>query len=141
MFFFNYLSFSLEISVENIFYTHIYQIMRDIIKLKKNDVLLSQNELNVAGPLIVEVIERKNFNPTFLLGPNEDLEPFKRLGGSLYKYVYKIAHENITLDPHLNKTRWYTGTIDHDEDAFHRNIYRLLKGMDIDKDYKDFNKA
>ena len=43
--FFYYMNFELDNSVEGIFYSHIYQIMQDIIKLKKNDFILSLNEL------------------------------------------------------------------------------------------------
>ena len=103
-FFFYYTDYTLDISVENIFYSHIYQIMRDIIKLKKNDFLLSQNELKAAGPMIVEIIERNNFNTTFLLGNNSDLKPFHKLGGNLWKYSAAFYNEGIILDPELNKT-------------------------------------
>ena len=62
MFFHQFLTRVLNMSVENIFFAHTHSILNDIIQVKKNDFKLSQNELKISQGLIVELIQRKNFN-------------------------------------------------------------------------------
>jgi len=107
--------------------------MRDIIKLKKNDFILSQNELRTAGPLIVDIIERNNFNASYLLGPNDDLEPFYRVGGSLHKdLIDTLANDGVPLDPLTNRTRWFAGTQEYDKEELDKQIINRLHLRDID---------
>jgi len=142
IFFFVFMDSTLDVSVESIFYAHTYQTMRDIIKLKKNDFILSQNELRVAGPVIVDIIERKNFNASYLLGPNNDLEPFYRVGGPLKNdLIYTIANDGLPEDSSYNRTRWYAGTKDYDEEQLDKQIINRLHQRDIDEGYTDFSTA
>ena len=62
MFFFIFLEYTLEMSVQSIFLAHTYSIVGDIIQVKKNDFMLSQNELKISKGLINELIEGSNFN-------------------------------------------------------------------------------
>ena len=86
-FFFIFLDTTLDMSVESIFYAHTHSIVGDIIQVKKNDFQLSQNELKISQSLIVDLIEDKNFNKRSLLGPNNDLAPFKQLHVNTYENV------------------------------------------------------
>jgi hypothetical protein len=81
------LNTTLDMSVESIFYAHTHSIVGDIIQVKKNDFMLSQNELKISQSLIVDIIERRNFNRKSLLGPNNDMSLFKEVAGSMYDYV------------------------------------------------------
>ena len=47
-FFFTFLNTTLDMSVESIFYAHTQSIIEDIIQVKKNDFMLSQNELLIS---------------------------------------------------------------------------------------------
>lgn len=67
-FFFLFLDTTLDMSVESIFYAHTHAIVGDIIQVKKNDFMLSQNELKISQSLIVDLIEGRNFNKKSLLG-------------------------------------------------------------------------
>jgi hypothetical protein len=49
-------------SVENLFFAHTDAILNDIIQVKKNDFMLSQNELKISQGLIIDLVQRKNFN-------------------------------------------------------------------------------
>jgi hypothetical protein len=80
-------------SVESIFLAHTHSIVGDIIQVKKNDFMLSQNELKISQNLLVDIMERRNFNPASLLGTNtndaDSLSPdyltrFKYLAGNMY---------------------------------------------------------
>mmetsp|Transcript_14635 Transcript_14635/g.22694 ORF Transcript_14635/g.22694 Transcript_14635/m.22694 type:complete len:107 (+) Transcript_14635:89-409(+) len=78
-FFFIFLDVTLDMSVESIFIEHTHSIVGDIIQVKKNDFMLSQNELKIASSLIVNLIERRGFNAKSLGGQAlDDLSRFER---------------------------------------------------------------
>jgi hypothetical protein len=58
IFFNSFVNKVLDMSVVNIFYVHTHSILNDIIQVKKNDFMLSQNELKISKILIVDIIER-----------------------------------------------------------------------------------
>ena len=106
-------------SVESIFLAHTYSIVGDIIQVKKNDFMLSQNELKISQTLIKELIEGSNFNFKSLGGPDLDsLELFYKYSHSAYKYQKHIA-ENDGVPPFTeNKVLWALKPFDYDEAAF-----------------------
>jgi hypothetical protein len=91
-FFFIFLDVVLDMSVESIFYAHTHSILGDIIQVKKNDFMLSQNELKITQAIIVDLIigaksMRGSFNPESLAGPKlNDLSLFYSYCGSAYYY-------------------------------------------------------
>lgn len=72
IFFYEFLDSTLNLSVVSIFDAHTYSIVKDIIQVKRNDFMLVQNELKASASLIVDLIDRKNFNKNSLY-ENSDL--------------------------------------------------------------------
>ena len=139
MFFFIFLEFTLEMSVQSIFLAHTYSIVGDIIQVKKNDFMLSQNELKISQGLINELIEGSNFNFKSLGGPGlDDLTLFKKYTHNLYDFE-KVLDE--TGEPPFleNKVLWHIKPGEYDRDAFDQQILKILNGAkSVDAGYSDF---
>ena len=67
-----FLDDTLNLSVVSIFDAHTYSIVKDIIQVKRNDLMLVQNELKASSSLLIDLIERRNFNRYSLY---EDADP------------------------------------------------------------------
>ena len=72
IFFYMFLDSTLDLSVVSIFDAHTYSIVKDIIQVKRNDLMLVQNELKASSSLLLDLVERRNFNPYSLY---EDADP------------------------------------------------------------------
>jgi hypothetical protein len=119
-FFFVFLKITLRMSVESIFIAHTYSIVGDIIQVKKNDFMLSQNELKISYNLIKELIEGSNFNFRSLGGPNlDDLSLFNKYTYSAYKYQ-KYVEENGEPPFTDQKVMWALKPFDYDEASFEK---------------------
>ena len=108
-FFFVFLDTTLKMSVESIFYAHTYSIVGDIIQVKKNDFMLSQNELMISQTLIRELIEGANFNFKSLGGPRlNDLTQFNQYTYSAYKYQkqWQAFLDGGDPPPEENRVLW-----------------------------------
>jgi hypothetical protein len=137
-FFFMFLDTTLDMSVESIFYAHTHSIVGDIIQVKKNDFMLSQNELKIAQRLIVDIHERRNFNVRSLLGPGNDLAPFKQLTMNAYDQLehYKKTGEDL----HENqRVSWWVGPRSVDDGRFYEQIKNLLQGREVDSTYTELS--
>lgn len=107
MFFFIFLEYTLEMSVQSIFLAHTYSIVGDIIQVKKNDFMLSQNELKISKGLINELIKGGNFNFKSLGGEGlDDLTLFNKYTHNMYYYA-KYIEDNDDEPPFTeNKVLW-----------------------------------
>ena len=107
-------------SVESIFLAHTYSIVGDIIQVKKNDFMLSQNELKISKGLINELIQDTNFNKKSLGGPGlDDLTLFKKYIYNYYDYATVLAE---TGQPPFEdkKILWQVRPGEYDREAFDR---------------------
>ena len=77
----------LDMAIRDVFFADTYSIAKDIMEVKANDFMLSQNELRISQRLIVDLIERRHFNSRSLGDPNTgDLSRFKEYCGSGFKF-------------------------------------------------------
>lgn len=128
MFFFIFLDYTLEMSIESILISHSYSIVGDIIQVKKNDFMLAQNELKIGQLQIQSLIERRNFNRASLGGPDlNDISRFKKYCGSAYKYQ-KYVLDNGVPPIDFEQVHWYMHSIEFDEDLFNEQILKRLRG-------------
>lgn len=77
IFFYMFLDDTLNLSVVSIFDAHTYSIVKDIIQVKRNDLMLVQNELKASSTLMIDLIERRNFNPYSLYQDFDQNDPTK----------------------------------------------------------------
>ena len=134
-FFFVFLDTTLKMSVESIFYAHTHSIVGDIIQVKKNDFMLSQNELKISKIMIMDLAQNINFNKRSLGGPSlpssVDLTRFKKYCYSLYDYIDK----DIELED--AKVMWYLKPFKFNMVDFEDAVKRRLQDKPINPNYKE----
>ena len=90
-----------------------------------NDFMLSQNELKISKIMIMEIINRENFNKKSLGGPGlpdtVDLTRFKAVCDSLYQFRKDLDGGRVDSEVY-GKVVWFIEPRDYDMDAFYRNI-------------------
>ena len=100
--------------------------------MKKNDFLLSQNELRISTKLIVDLIERKNFNRESLVNPDVDdpkeaLERFRLYCDQGYNFQIQYDAEKDEWPYEERKVHWHLKPEPiEDEDEFYEQIWRRL---------------
>ena len=160
-FFIYFIDETLELSVTNTFLAHLNAMVQDVIQVKRNDFMLVQNELKIAGILIMDLIQRNNFNARSLGGPSlNDLTNFranceslyytrrpgnstsidktKRRGIEQYNKAYGRSKDfDFTNQGENDKVFWLSRAEAYDVPAFESQVIRRLRQQPLDPNYKD----
>ena len=164
-FFSYFIDQTLGMSVSNMYLSHLNAMVQDVIQVKRNDFMLVQNELKIAGILLMDLIERNNFNARSLGGPAlNDLTNFRANCESLY-YTRRPGNLSTSTEAggkrgveayneaygrpkdydfaaggHNDKVFWLSKPDAYDVAAFEAQVLRRLRGQPLDPGYKDMSK-
>ena len=78
---------SVRMSAVSVFYSNLWYNLEEVIRVKKEDFMLTQAQMIQASRFVVDVIERRNFNPQTLLSDEGSLQRFRENTIHLGKYV------------------------------------------------------
>ena len=102
--------------------------------------MLVQNELKISRILLMDLIEKYNFNPKSIGGANlDDLTNFKKNCESLYYKRNPDKSQKVPSDDRNDKSFWLIKPEPFDVAQYERQVLRPLKGEPIDTDYKEMS--
>ena len=127
-------------SIENMFLSHTHSMVQDIIQVKRNDFMLVQNELKISRILLMDLIEKYNFNPKSIGGPNlDDLTNFRKNCESLYYKRTPDKSQNVPSDDRNDKSFWLIKPEPYNVEQYEKQVLLRLNGKPIDKNYTEMS--